>query len=156
MNIEELRQCLAIPGDRVARAKCAVELIRRSRNYRWAGLYDVGVSEISVIAWGGPGAPTHPRFPVTSGLNGAAVASGAAVIVQDVSKDSRYLTTLGTTKAEMVVPVRSVSGQVVGTIDVESDRIGAFTDQDRIFLEACATVLLPLWSAVNTPPPVLP
>jgi hypothetical protein len=86
MNIEELRQCLAIPGDRVVQAKRAVKLIRRSRNYRWAGLYDVGGSEISVIAWDGPGAPTHPRFPITSGLNGAAVASGAAVIVQDVSK----------------------------------------------------------------------
>jgi putative methionine-R-sulfoxide reductase with GAF domain len=56
----------------------------------------------------------------------------------------------------MVVPVRSAIGQIVGTIDVESDRIGAFADQDRIFLEACATVLLPLWPSVNTPPPVLP
>jgi putative methionine-R-sulfoxide reductase with GAF domain len=75
------------------------------------------------------------------------VASSAPVIVQDVTQDARYLTTLGSTKAEMVVPVRSVDGRVVGTIDVESEQLGAFTADDRRFLEACAEVILPLWSS---------
>jgi len=47
----------------------------------------------------------------------------------------------------MVVPVRSVDGRVVGTIDVESEQLGAFTEDDRRFLEACAEVILPLWSS---------
>jgi GAF domain-containing protein len=62
-----------------------------------------------------------------------------------VSKDPRYLTTLETTKAEMIMPVLR-DGRVVGTIDVESDRAGAFTDEDRVFLETCTAVVLPLWS----------
>jgi len=49
----------------------------------------------------------------------------------------------------MVVPVWSVDGRVVGTIDVESDRLSAFTEEDRKFLEACATVILPLWPSVG-------
>jgi GAF domain-containing protein len=144
-KIEELRRCLQVTVRREEQAKCAAEVIRRYRNYRWVGLYDVGHSEISVIAWDGPDAPAYPRFPTASGLNGAAVASRAPVIVQDVSKDPRYLTTLETTKAEMIMPVLR-DGRVVGTIDVESDRAGAFTDEDRVFLETCTAVVLPLWS----------
>jgi putative methionine-R-sulfoxide reductase with GAF domain len=49
---------------------------------------------IADIAWCGPTAPSHPRFPRSQGLNGAAVASRKAVVVQDVSKDRRYLPTL--------------------------------------------------------------
>ena len=99
-----------------------------------------------MIAWSGPSAPTYPRFPRTAGLNGAAVRTGEPVIVQDVSADPRYLTTLSSTRAEAVVPVKSAAGVVVGTIDVESERAGAFTDADRALLEACAAALAPLWT----------
>lgn len=136
-------------GPRDEKAPRAAEIIRRVRGYRWVGLYEAGPAEISVIAWNGPSAPTYPRFPVTSRLNGAAVASGSPVIVQDVTQDPRYLTTLGNTKAEMIVPVRILDGRVVGTIDVESDRTQAFTQDDSDFLEACASILLPLWSPLR-------
>ena len=144
-NVDAIRCCLDTSGARGQKAQCVAQVIRRC-GYRWVGLYDVGPTEISVIAWDGPGAPTYPRFPITSGLNGAAVASCATVIVQDVTQDPRYLTTIGGTKAEMVVPVRNADGRVVGTIDVESDQIGAFTLEDQRFLETCAEVMLPLWS----------
>jgi GAF domain-containing protein len=113
----------------------AAEEIRRAGGYRWVGIYTVLEREIAVVAWSGPGAPTHPRFPRERGLNGAAVRTGEPIVVQDVAADPRYLPTLGGTRAEAIVPVRSPSsGAVVGTIDVESDRVGAFTDADRALL----------------------
>src|SRR5918911_1017921 len=124
--------------DRHGSPEREAELIRRAGPYRWVGIYDVLPEEIAVIAWSGPGAPAHPRFPRTAGLNGAAVGTGEPVIVQDVSADPRYLTTLSGTRAEAVIPVKSAAGEVVGTIDVESDRPNAFTDADRTLLEACA------------------
>jgi GAF domain-containing protein len=110
-------------------------------------LYVVGSKEIRVLGWAGPSAPTHPAFPVSQGLNGAAVASGEPVVVQDVSQDPRYLTTLSSTRAEMIVPVRGGPvGQVLGTVDVESDRVNAFTDRDRQLVGACATAVASLWT----------
>lgn len=135
--------------DRSAKARRAVGVIRTLGPYRWAGLYDVQAAEIAVIAWDGPEAPTHPRFPATKGLNGAAVSSKRPVIVQDVAQDSRYLTTIGGTRGEMIQPVLNESGIVVGTIDVESDRINAFTVRDEEILAACAEKLLWLWSATG-------
>lgn len=121
-------------------------LIRIGHGYRWVGIYDVTENEIAVIGWSGEGAPTVPRFPITQGLNGAAVASRRTVIVNDVANDPRYLTTFGNTQSEIIVPViKPDTGKVIGTIDVESARKDAFGDEDREFLEACARMILPLW-----------
>jgi len=109
------------------------------------GLYDVTEHEIAVIAWSGPAAPAHPRFPRSQGLNGAGVASRRSVVVQDVSKDGRYLPTLSDTRGELIMPVASSTGSIVGTIDVESAVVNAFSDADHVFLEKCTRALLPLW-----------
>jgi len=109
------------------------------------GLYDVTEHEIAVIGWAGPTAPAHPRFPRSQGLNGAAVASRRSVMVQDVSQDGRYLPTLGDTRGEMIMPVSGSNGSIVGTIDVESAVVNAFSDRDQALLEEFARALLPLW-----------
>jgi putative methionine-R-sulfoxide reductase with GAF domain len=144
--LQELRRCLTLPEDRGRLATRAAEVIRNSRGYRWVGLYDVGEQDISVVGWSGPAPPTYPAFPRAAGLNGVAVATGKAVIVQDVAEDPRYLSTLGNTRAEMIVPVRVAGRGVVGTIDVESERENAFGPADGEWLEACAGALTPLWS----------
>ena len=109
--------------------------------------------EIVAIGWSGAAAPAFPRFPLEQGLNGAAVRSARPVVVQDVGADPRYLTTFGSTGAEAIFPVVSPStGQVIGTIDAESDRKNPFTPDDDAFLSACAKALLLLWLSPHQPP----
>lgn len=147
-TLGNLARILETSEARAVQAARAAEAIRTARGYRWMGIYDVLPDEIAVIAWSGPEAPAFPRFPRTKGLNGAAVASGEPVVAQDVANDSRYLTALGTTRAEAIVPVADPdSGRIMGTLDVESARVNAFTDDDLTFLDRCAAALLPLWKA---------
>lgn len=141
---DELRQIATSDTPRQVRARRIAETIRQNGQHRWVGVYDVGPKEISVIGWSGPGAPTFPTFAVEQGLNGAAVSTRTAVIANDVGRDPRYLTTLGGTRAEMVVPVL-LQGKVVGTIDVESDEVNRFADIDRQFIETCAIAISSLW-----------
>jgi putative methionine-R-sulfoxide reductase with GAF domain len=151
--LEELRSIAAARGERSRRARRAAEAIRDARGYRWVGLYDVAAAEIVAIGWSGAAAPAFPRFPKDQGLNGAAVCSSRAVVVQDVSADPRYLTTFGSTGSEAIFPVIAPStGKIVGTIDAESDRTNAFTSDDDEFLSACATALLPLWLTPSPQP----
>jgi putative methionine-R-sulfoxide reductase with GAF domain len=73
-------------------------------------------------------------------------ALGASVIVGDVTKDPRYLTTFSSTRSEIVIPVlHSATGATLGIIDIESERPNAFKDDDRVFLEECASLLVPLY-----------
>ena len=130
-----------------AKAVRIAELIRQAGGYRWVGLYEVTDREIAVLGWSGPGAPAYPRFPVTQGLSGAAVAAKCTVLVNDVSGDPRYLTTSAGTLAEIIVPVVDPGGgAVVGTLDVESPERDAFTEADRQALERCAAAITGLFA----------
>jgi L-methionine (R)-S-oxide reductase len=142
-----LRAVLGSPLDRSAKARAVASVLQEARGYHWVGLYDVTSSEIRAIAWTGSSPPAFPTFPRSRGLNGAAVATGQPVIVQDVRQDPRWLTTFGTTRAEAIFPVHDEAGRVVGTIDVESDRAGAFGPADETFLTAAAAVLRAFWVA---------
>jgi GAF domain-containing protein len=120
----------------------AAELIRAERGYRWVGIYKVTRGECVIVAGTGEEPPTYPRFPVTQGLCGAVVESAETLVVPDVKKDPRYLPTFWTTRSEIVVPiVKDEKRRVCGIIDVESEKVNAFTADDRDFLEHAAVLL---------------
>jgi L-methionine (R)-S-oxide reductase len=145
LQTELTRVVSSIPAKESAARRIAWVIATRF-GYRWVGIYEVGKEEIFVLGWDGPRAPAHPRFPRTKGLCGQAVLSRAAVRVDDVTKDPDYLTTHESTRAELVVPVLTTGMEVVGVIDVESDQVGAFGEQDVGALQACAAALRPLWT----------
>jgi L-methionine (R)-S-oxide reductase len=142
--MDELLEILARQCSREERARDVAAAIRRAGDFRWVGVYDVRESEIQVVGWDGPGPPAHPRFPADQGLSATAVASGEHVVVGDVRSDPRYLATLDSTRSELIVPVR-IDGAVRGLIDVESEQVNAFTEDDCALLERVATLVQPLW-----------
>jgi putative methionine-R-sulfoxide reductase with GAF domain len=131
---------------RQRRASTIASLIRTSRGYRWVGIYEVGNDDIFVLGWSGPNAPRHPRFSRDSGLCGRAVASRNIVCVDDVTEDPDYLTTLSSTRSEIVVPILDSFRNAIGLIDVESQEIAAFSADDNDVLTRCATAAASLWT----------
>jgi len=116
-------------------------LQERLGHYDWVGFYMIekgGVGEDSVLVLGPyVGAVTqHKRIPLNKGICGAAASSGRTVIVDDVSKDPRYLACSLETKSEIVAPV-TVKGEVVGELDIDSHTPAAFTPDDRQLVEHC-------------------
>ena len=143
---EEFVSVLDSADSRVEKSRRIAAIIRDSHDYRWVGIYEIAGEEIAAIAWTGADPPAFPRFPKSQGLCGEAVRLGAAVVVGDVSKDPRYLTSFGSTRSEIVVPIFHATTRVpVGVIDVESEQINAFNDWDRAFLEGCAALAVKLW-----------
>ena len=144
--LQQITDVLNSSTNRTSKVQRITEAIRLAGKYRWVGIYDVDEQEIAVIAWSGIGAPAYPRFPVTQGLSGHAVFSRSTVISNDVAHDPRYLTAFGSTQSEIIVPIIDPESQrVVGTLDVESERTGAFTEADRKQLEEYARALAGLW-----------
>jgi L-methionine (R)-S-oxide reductase len=108
----------------------------------WTGFYMLDRDDPETLVLGPfVGDPTpHIRIPVTQGICGAAVATGETVIVDDVNSDSRYLSCSIKTKSEIVVPIYA-HGKVIGEIDIDSHNPAAFTEEDRVFLEAVAQIV---------------
>jgi GAF domain-containing protein len=127
--------------DEVLRAVVDV-LHDRFGHYSWVGIYLVEGTELVLGPWRGPEATEHVRIPVGEGVCGAAAASGRTEIVDDVNADPRYLACFASTRSEIVVPI-AFQGQVVGEIDIDSDRPAAFAEADRVFLERVATLISP-------------
>jgi L-methionine (R)-S-oxide reductase len=143
-GLRQIGEVLALDWPREQKAARIAELIRASRSFHWVGVYAVQGDEIAGIGWTGTSAPASPRFLASQGLCGAALASRAPVVVGDVRRDPRYLTTFGSTVSETVVPV--IRGDaVLGLIDVESDRLNAFIPPDIDFLNQCAALMGPLF-----------
>lgn len=69
------------------------------------------------------------------GLVGWVAKNGESVIVDDVSKDSRYIKSRAATKSEIVAPLFA-DEKIVGVLNLESDRIGAFTEEDLALIKA--------------------
>ncbi len=110
--------------------------------YNWVGFYlvDAANSEILVIGpYVGSFTP-NARIPLNTGLCGAAAGSGQTVVVDDVTKDPRYLAGSSLVHSEIVVPI-SVKGRLAGELDIESYFPGTFTRPEQEFVEACATVV---------------
>jgi L-methionine (R)-S-oxide reductase len=109
----------------------------------WVGFYMIEPeAEPPMLALGAfVGAMTpHTRIPMNQGICGAAASSGRTIVVDDVSKDPRYLACFLETKSEIVVPVFA-HGKVVGELDIDSHFPAAFTPEDQELLQHCAALV---------------
>lgn len=117
-------------------------LHERMLKYNWVGFYMIEPGQPPMLALGAfVGAMTpHTRIPMNQGICGAAASSGQTVVVDDVSKDPRYLACSLETKSEIVVPVFA-HGKVVGELDIDSHFPAAFTLEDRELVQHCAALV---------------
>ena len=110
-------------------------------DYTWAGIYLLEGNELCLGPFVGRPSP-HTRIPLGRGICGAAAAEKATIIVDDVNADSRYLACSTDTRSEIVVPIM-LGSEVLGELDVDSDKPAAFGADDRELLEQVAALLAP-------------
>ena len=67
------------------------------------------------------------NVPLGKGITGAAASSRQPVRVHDTAKDPRYIASHPDIRSEVAVPLL-LQDRVVGVMDLESDRVGYFTD----------------------------
>jgi L-methionine (R)-S-oxide reductase len=140
-TLQEIGAFVLAGGCNPKRMREVAEMIRVARKYRWVGLYKVMKKEFIILAGTGDEPSAYPRFPISQGLCGAALESGQPIVVGDVRKDSRYLPTFHSTRSEIIVPMTNGHRHIVGILDAESEKVDAFSDEDREFLERAAGLI---------------
>ena len=72
------------------------------------------------------------------GITGWVAATGEPLLVQDVSQEPRYVWMRGSkSRSELAVPIKA-KGQIIGVLDVQSDRLDAFDESDLVVLQSLA------------------
>jgi L-methionine (R)-S-oxide reductase len=147
-RIEEIRAEVSALEQSVPTAqelmRSMVKLLHeRMLKYNWVGFYllEPGAEPPMLVLGAFEGAMTpHTRIPLNQGICGAAASTGQTVVVDDVSKDPRYLACSLETRSEIVVPVFA-HGKVVGELDIDSHFPAAFTLEHQDLVQYCARLV---------------
>jgi len=116
-----------------------VEVLKSISHYTWVGIYLVEGEYLVLKHY--IGKPTeHTKIRIGQGICGAAIVDRHTIIVPNVSSDANYIVCSEETKSEIVVPIWS-KDRIIGEIDIDSDILDAFHEDDRVMLEKVADVL---------------
>jgi len=139
--ISEIEKILKKPTSREEKLRDIAEFLRnRVEHYDWVGFYLVEGDETLVL---GPysGEPTkHVRIRFGEGICGQAAALRRPFLVEDVSKETNYLSCSPLVKSELVVPVFK-DGVLVGELDIDSHKLAAFDESDLKFLQQVCKIV---------------
>jgi len=108
--------------------------------YDWVGFYIVSSNKELILGSyaGEPTEHTHIRFG--QGICGQAAEQKKTLVVQDVKKETNYLSCSPKVQSEIVVPIFR-NGEIIGELDIDSHRLAAFDESDRAFLEDICDVV---------------
>ncbi|HTI97529.1 MAG TPA: GAF domain-containing protein [Dongiaceae bacterium] len=84
-----------------------------------------------------PGNITDLKLRVGEGVTGRVAQTGRPIRIADVSRDRHYVAVRPSVCSELAVPL-DVNGEVRGVLNVDADRVDAFSAADQELLEALA------------------
>ena len=117
-----------------AMATVACELHNAFDHYHWTGFYRTTSPGILKI---GPYQGGHGCLVIAfeNGICGAAARTGKTQNVPNVHDRPEHIACSSTTNSEIVVPIKDSKGNVIAVLDVDSDELAAFSDEDVGLLE---------------------
>lgn len=84
--------------------------------------------------------PVGSRISISQGIMGHVATHKAPLLVNDVSKDERYIMSSPVTQAELCVPIL-LGSKLIGVLNIESSQKNAFEDSDIEVLSSVASQL---------------
>ena len=110
-------------------------LLHHAFGHLWTGFYRV--AEPGRLLRVGPYQGTLGCLEIAfgRGVCGTAAARRETVVVPDVHAFPGHITCDARSRSEIVVPVFGPGRQLIAVLDIDSDRVAAFDDEDRAGLE---------------------
>ena len=108
-------------------------LANRFPHFFWTGFYRVCGDRLVVGPYIGTVGCLQIEFG--RGVCGTAAAKRETIIVPDVTKFPGHIACDANSKSEIVVPVFDRDRELIAVLDIDSDRLDAFDEEDRAGLE---------------------
>ena len=125
--------------DVIAKMANVAAVLHETFGFWWTGFYRVAGDELVLGPFQGPVACMH--IPFGKGVCGTAWKRNETVVVPDVEQFPGHIACSSASRSEIVVPVHGPDGAVTAVLDIDSDRLGTFNEEDRVWLEKIVTLL---------------
>lgn len=115
-------------------ATLACEIHLADRRCSWTGFYRVVAPKLLKV---GPYQGGHGCLSIAfgQGVCGTAAQTEQIQLVPDVHDFTGHIACSPTTRSELVVPVFNKTRRLLAVLDLDSEKLAAFTDEDAIFYQ---------------------
>ena len=124
--------------DPVANMANVTALIQEAFRFWWTGFYRVIDNQLVLGPFQGPVACTRIGFG--KGVCGTSWKEKKTLVVEDVEQFPGHIACSSESKSEIVVPLMKNS-EVIGVLDIDSERLATFDAVDKEWLEQIAEVI---------------
>ena len=125
--------------DAIAKMANVAAVLHETFGFWWTGFYRVTGDELVLGPFQGPVACMH--IPFGKGVCGTAWKRNETVVVPDVEQFPGHIACSSASRSEIVVPVHGPDGAVTAVLDIDSDRLATFDEEDKVWLEKIVTLL---------------
>ncbi len=137
--IPQIEALIEPEADFVANMANVSAALRQTFGWWWVGFYLVRNNELVLGPFQGPIACTRIKYG--RGVCGTAWKESKSILVPDVELFPGHIACSSLSVSEIVVPLRSSDGKVVGVIDVDSERYDVLDECDVLYLEKISEII---------------
>lgn len=124
--------------DMIANMANVAAMLHETFRFWWTGFYRVQGDQLVLGPFQGPLACT--RIAKGRGVCGTAWKNAETVVVEDVLQFPGHIACSSVSRSEIVVPMVH-NGEVVGVLDIDSEKISTFDDMDVLYLKKVVEIL---------------
>ena len=136
--LEQVRPCIEGETYEVSLLANVSAALKEVFDFFWVGFYLVKDNQLILGPFQGSMACSVIKYG--KGVCGTAWKAKQTQVVPDVESFPGHIACSSFSRSEIVVPL-SVNGVVKAVLDIDSDKIAAFDDVDKVYLEQLATII---------------
>ncbi|WP_296405377.1 GAF domain-containing protein [Psychrobacter sp.] len=139
--IKQAEAIISSESDLIANMANLSALLKDTFNWFWVGFYrvDTSINQLVLGPFQGPLACT--RIDYGKGVCGEVWATGETQIVDDVNLHPNHIACSSLSQSEIVVPVTNKVGEIIAVLDIDSDKLAMFDEDDGKHLEQLVELL---------------
>src|SRR5438067_863945 len=126
--VPQIEALLAGEGDLISNLANVAAVLKQAFSFFWVGFYLKKEDQLVLGPFQGPLACTRIGFD--QGVCGHAFTTRQTVIVADVDDFPGHIVCSSAARSEIVVPIFRAPSEVFAVLDVDSDRVGDFSEID--------------------------
>lgn len=120
-------------SDLVANLSNICAILKHEMDWFWVGFYIIKNNELVLAPFQGPLACT--RIAKGRGVCGTAWEENKTMVVPNVQLFENHIACSSLTKSEIVIPIKNNKNECIAVLDVDSDELNSFNQEDQLGLE---------------------